>query len=313
MNNVYLTHEITKNNHLQYWFNNNELQHWRSDPLESAHMSVGHCRVPNKTFLRCLMSTAIDIKCKNKGEFYLFLSGGLDSEVAIRTFMYTGVKFQPIILKFINDLNVEDVQQAITITNELGLDPFIEEIDPFRFFESGRWLDMAKKYQSYTFYQQLLLQAAEGLAAPMLTVDAIDIVKFDDVNWGFVKNEDQDGCWHRFIEKTGIPAYNNFYTYDPDTFLAFLSSPTINQLINNKIYGKLSWESSKNEIYAELTPWTMSKRIKRHGMERMMNIWTYVKNYVDNEIYNNHKIFQFNINDLQKNMISGHNTICNTI
>lgn len=316
MTNIYNTLELTKDNHLQYWFNNDKNQHWRRHPFESSHMSFGYneLRISNRSFMQCITDTALEFGYKHLNEdFHIFLSGGLDSEVAVRAFVQAKVNFRPIILKFINDFNKEDVYNAKKLCNELDLNPIVADIDPIRFFESGEWLNIGKKYQAYTFYQQLLLQAAESLAQPMITIDEIEISRANRGHWIFVKNEDQDGCWHRFIEKTGIPAYNNFYTYDPDTAIAFIESPTIKKLINNEIPGKLGWSSSKNEVYDELTSWNMNRRPKRHGMERLMNIWTYVENHTDSEIWDSHRIFRHSVIRLQQELLAGRSSICNII
>lgn len=315
MANIYNSVELTKYNHIRYWFNDDPDQLFRRHPFESAHMSFGYDGFvqTNRTFNECLIDTALEFKYKHPKDFYIFLSGGLDSEIAVRSFLQAGVKFRPIILKFINDFNKEDVESALRLNNELNLNSIVAEIDPIRFFESGKWLDIAKKYQSYTFYQQLLLQAAEDLSSPMITIDEIELTKIDQNNWAFIKNEDQDGCWHRFIEITGIPAYNNFYTYDPDTVKIFLKNKTVIQLINNQIFGKLTWSSSKHQIYSELTLWNMIKRPKRTGMERLMNLWLYVENYIDNELYDGHRIFRYLTNDISTSLIEGRSITCNII
>jgi hypothetical protein len=265
------------------------------------------------SFVDSLLSTARELGNRHHGRFHLFLSGGLDSELAFRAFARAGVGFKPVVVKFTNNLNMEDVVGALTLCAAANRDPIVVDFDPIEFFMSGDWKRIANEYQSHTFYQQILIKIAEKLAEPMITVDEIEITKGDNGSWKFIKKEDQDGCWHRFVGKTGIPAYNNFYTYDPRTIVAFMSSRRIKSLINNEVPGKLSWNSSKNEVYFELTKWNMARRHKRHGMERMMHIWENVENATCLLMPGSPRTFEFSATTLQSNLRTADEMICNTI
>jgi hypothetical protein len=274
--NVYNQIELTKNNHLQYWFNNDTEQHWRTHPYDTACCMVGQGWEPQyKGFHESLDTTVKHFYSLHGASFLMFLSGGLDSEVATRFFYKNSLPISPLIVRFAHNLNKEDVDNALWICQDLKFSPTVYDFDPVAFFHGGEWRRIAEDYQCYSFYQQMLLYIAETLGKPLITVDEIEIQKVDD-NWFFVKKEDQDGCWHRFVERTGIPAYNNFYTFDPETIWAFMQNNTVQELINDKIPGKLGWTSSKHKIYSELTGFPLKNRAKRHGMEKMMHVWDYV-------------------------------------
>ena len=314
MTDLYSKFELSKNNHIRYWFNNDCNQIYRNLADESSHMSLGGAiSKTTVSFLDSLMNSAREIGGKHHGDFHLFLSGGLDSELAFRSFIRAGVEFRPVIVKFSNNLNIEDVVGAVTLCAAANKDPIIVDFDPLEFFLSEDWKRIAVSYQAHTFYQQLLIKIAENLAAPMITIDEIEISRGDRGIWKFIKKEDQDGCWHRFVEKTGIPAYNNFYTYDPRTIIAFMSSRRIKSLINNDVPGKLSWNSSKNEVYFELTRLNMAKRHKRHGMERMMHIWEYVENATCLLMPGSPRTFEYSAIPLQANLRTMEEMTCNTI
>lgn len=309
MENVYSKFELTKNNHLQYYYNNNTSEHWRSHSFDIAHMTLGG-DFENKSFVRSLIETANTLYLRHKNEFCIFLSGGLDSEVACRIFSLSMLKYQPIIIKFKDDKNIIDVSKALKLCNELEICPKIIDFDPVKFFIDEEWKRIAVEYQAYTFYQQLLLYVAEQLQSPMITIDEIEISK-QYKSWTFSKKEDQDGCWHRFIEKTNIPAYNNFYTYDPATIAAFLDNQTVTRLVNDEIFGKLSWSSSKHQIYTELTGWKMNNRTKITGMENMMYIWTYVEEETSKLLNAEPQVFTFDVNLLKNTFTNKGISICN--
>jgi len=314
MINVYEQFELTLGNHLQYWFNDNRGQHWRNDPLEVAHCCVGenYINAQSKTFNQSITDTANVFYSRHGSDFLLFLSGGLDSEVALQTFINAKNTVKPFIIRFTNELNKEDVSDALRLCNTNGIEPIIYEFDPLQFFHSGEWKRVAETYQCYTFYQQMLIYIAERTRKPMITVDEVEVAKLSD-KWYFVKKEDQDGCWHRFVERTSCPAYNNFYTYDPATILAFIQSPTVQNLINDKIPGKLGWNSSKHKIYTELTDFDLIPRNKRHGMERLMHIWWYVLEHTARILHNSPVDFKFEATSIIPQLSTGKGLICNSL
>jgi hypothetical protein len=291
--NVYDKIQLTKNNHLQYWFNGINDQHWRTSPYDTAYCQVGKGWTPEfKSFNDSLDETARYFYSIHGGSFLLFLSGGLDSEVAARFFKKNGLPITPLIVNFAHNLNKEDVDNSLWVCKDLGLSPIIHDFDPLEFFHTGKWRRIAEDYQCYSFYQQLLLSIAEKLSAPLITIDEIELQK-TELGWCFIKKEDQDGCWHRFVERTGIPAYNNFYTFDPETIHSFMQNNTVQDLINDRIPGKLGWTSSKHKIYTELTGFSLKTRVKRHGMEKMMHIWDYVIEQTSNILHESPQVFLF--------------------
>ena len=312
MNDVYQKYELTKGNHLRYYFNNNVQQNWRMHPYETAHCKVGTGYQYNaKSFVESLTTTAHTLYDRHGSNFLLFLSGGLDSEIAFRIFYINEMPVTPIIVRFADDLNLGDVHDAILLCKKFGVTPVIYDIDPREFFLSGDWRQIAETYQCYSFYQQLLLGIAEKLKTPMITIDEVEISKYEQT-WFFSKKEDQDACWHRFVDRTDILAYNNFYTYDPDTILAFIECSTVQNLINNRTPGKLSWTSSKHAIYTELTGFDLQRRYKRTGMEKMMNIWDYVLEHSARILFESPATFNFNAHKLS-HLKLGKEITCNSV
>lgn len=304
-------HSLTKYGHLQYWFSHNRYEStyrmYYDHTKELACMQLGGIPLEPNSFIESLKATAREIAASHKNNFHIFLSGGLDSEVAVRCFVDAKIPFIPVIIKFAHELNLDDVYMATNLCSTLNLKPIVLDFDPIKFFKSDMWGVYFHKFQVYTFYQQLLMHIAETLAVPMITIDEIEIVKRENDVWKFIKKEDQDGCWHRFEEQTSIPAYNNFYTYDPQTIIEFMKSPRIQALIHNQIPGKLGWSSSKNEVYAELTNWDMIYRPKRHGMEKMMEIWNQVNREISMILPKNFSPieFQFDALTLSNDIESG--------
>jgi hypothetical protein len=274
--NIYNNFFLSKDNHLRYWYNSDSEQLYRKSKFDVFNMSLTVSLDRSINFMNTLVTTAKCVYHQSPNVIFFF-SGGLDSELALLAFKKAGIPITPTIIRFSRDYNIEDVNSACDACDKYKIKPNIIDFDPIKFFEKGDWRRIAADYQSYTFYQQILIYFAEQHREPILTVDEIELVKYHDNRWFFIKKEDQDVCWHRFVQKNNRPSYNNFYTFNPCTIGSFFTSATVQNLIKNNIFGKLGWSSSKNEIYSELSGEKMQRRPKRHGMEKMMNIWRHVE------------------------------------
>ena len=275
----------TLNNHLTYWYNEDKESIWRTSETDITSMSVGGCTRPTfsaKIEWRRNAQMIID----QYPDLTLFMSGGLDSEIAFRSFKAAGLKPRLVTIKFKDESNMYDIGPMMEMMkSEFNEKVEVIEFDPEEFCLSGEYLDIAEKYQSYTFYQQILMKVVEDFKEPMMSVDEVELEKKPTVDyntgettwgWVFLKKEDQDGVWRRFQDKTGQVALNNFYTYTPEAMLAFLNIPTASLLINDNFEYKYGWTSSKMRIYSE-AGFKFRMRPKYHGMENYMHLWDYVE------------------------------------
>lgn len=310
----------TERSHLKYWYGNDRTQIWRKDNLETTSMSVGGCIRKPMSFKAELIRTA-RILSKQYPDLTIFLSGGLDSEMALQSFLAAGITPRIVTVRFPNDKNIHDIGPAMRMLDHMGLKYSIIDIDPEEFVMSGEAFEIGARFQGYSFYQQLLMKVAIDYNAPMITIDEIELEKLPSIDWEtgehydrwvFLKKEDQDGVWRRFADATGIPALNNFYSYSPESILSFLQIPTVDDLVNDRIYGKLGWTSSKMKIYSHLG-YNFRKRPKWHGVENYMHLWDYVRYnvYAKSNLNFNERNYVMPIDQLRQNLINGVETVCN--
>lgn len=308
----------TENSHLRYWYNEDRNAVWRTNELDTTSMSIGGCTRKPMTLKAELVRNARALKHAYPN-LTVFMSGGLDSEIALRSFLAAGIVPRLATIKFVGDNNNYDIGPMLHWVTGMGLKCDVIQFDPQEFFDSGECYEIGLKYQAYTFYQQMLLRIAETLEIPMITVDEVELEKLPTMNWetgeyefkwSFLKKEDQDGVWRRFADKTGIPALNNFYTYSPESMLAFLQESTVAELIRDRIPFKYGWTSSKMKIYGSLG-YDFRPRPKWHGMENYYHIW-------DSVIYNmpskglafNPRQYKVDALQLEQNLINGVETVC---
>ncbi len=312
--------ENTERGHLKYWYGNDRSQIWRTDDLETTSMSVGGCTRTPMSFKAELIRTARILNRKYP-DLTLFMSGGLDSEMALQSFLSAGIIPRIAVVRFPDDKNIHDIGPAMRMFDHMGLKYNVIDIDPEDFVMSGEAFEIGKRFQGYSFYQQMLMKVALKYNAPMITIDEIELEKLPEVNWEtgehrnrwvFLKKEDQDGCWRRFADATGIPALNNFYSYSPESILSFLQIPTVDDLVNDRIPGKLGWTSSKMKIYSHLG-YNFRKRPKWHGVENYMHLWDYVRYNISAKADLNfsERNYTVPVDLLRKNLINGVETVCN--
>lgn len=85
-------------------------------------------------------------------DLIVFLSGGLDSEIVVRTFLNIGVKVRCVIVRFVNPLNpgvIEnalEVNAAIETAKKIGANYELYDFDIYNFYMSGEAKEMAVKY-----------------------------------------------------------------------------------------------------------------------------------------------------------------------
>lgn len=308
----------TEDNHLVYYYNQDPQQVWREHDLDTTTMEIGACTRKPMSLRAELVRTARALH-KDYPDLTLFMSGGLDCEMALRSFLAAGIIPRIATVKFHGDGNLHDIGPMMKMLNEMNISYTVINFDLEDFVYSGRCYEVGSRYQAYTLYQQMLLDVAETFSLPMITVDEIELEKSYSVNWRtgetssqwvFVKKEDQDGCWRRFNDKTGIPALNNFYSYNPESMLAFLQIPTVNELINNRIPGKLGWTSSKMKIYGHLG-YDFRQRPKWFGIENYKHLWDLVEyNASAKTCEFTPRLYQVDALVLRHNLLNGKKTLC---
>ena len=312
----------TYNNHLNYWYNDDKNCKWRQSEYDITSMEIGACTRPPfsaKIEWGRNAQQIIDMY----PDLTLFMSGGLDSEIAFRSFHAAGIKPRLATVKFKDESNMYDIGPMMDMMNsEFGMKVEVIEFDPEEFCLSGEYLNIAEKYQSYTFYQQILMKVVEDFKDPMISIDEVELEKKPVIDyntgstwweWVFLKKEDQDGVWRRFADKTGQIALNNFYTFTPESMLAFLTLPTANLLINDHYEYKYGWTSSKMQIYHE-AGFRFRKRPKYHGMENYMHLWDYVEENKHPSLEGFDPVeYRIPAKELLSNLQTGKNSICQHI
>lgn len=213
------------------------------------------------------------------GEIQIGYSGGLDSELAVLAFYHTKVPFRLSTVEWYwgeKLLNGHDVKYAYDLCRELDLKTEIIKYNLKDLLLTEEWKRIATTYQAVSPYQHALLVVLEKIKDPWLQVDELEtLVSFGHgkPEWSFEKREDQDMCWRKFNQITGLPSLNNFFTYRLETAKIWYNNDIVKDLINFRIPGKLGFVSSKHKIYQQTCPYKLTPRPKYFGLESMAGVW----------------------------------------
>lgn len=264
----------TKNNHLYYTIGERKFG-IRETPYEKYQVHVGTIDkdvYKKSSWREELKKTAQSVLDEYGKDFILFLSGGTDSEIVLRNFLEIGLKPRCATIKFVDNYNSNDVNEAIEIANSLDIKLDIINFDVKNFYRSGEALQFSKEINctqiTYLMvYYQIKKFGCTGVMGgeQLLKREVCQNETF----WYHCFRENEDASAMRFSEKYRIPIINEWFSYTPEMMLYYLENIDVHKLINNKFNYKLTSVSSKNKILKSLYP-EIKLRTKTHGFERLL-------------------------------------------
>lgn len=265
---------FTYNNHLKYTIGGREFG-YRENSYEKYKVTVEqidqqHYNTSN--YSQELRRTA-DLIYKDYGkDFALFLSGGTDSEIVARNFVDIGIKPKCFVIKFKDDYNASDVDEAIDLAKELELDLHLIDFDIKDFMYSGEASQFGKELQCTQITYLMVYHSIKKIGLPAVMGGEVLLkrnINTEPSTWYYCLRENEDASAMRFSNKFNIPLVNEYFTYTPELLLYYLENIDIEQLVTTKYNYKLTSVSSKNAILKKLVP-EIRVRKKTHGFENLL-------------------------------------------
>lgn len=152
---------------------------------------------------------------------YLGLSGGLDSEVMALAFIGANIPFVPLILKFKEGLNYEDVRHAEDFCREQKLLPKIIEVDAFQFFLQRNYMEPIDKYGCISAEVALHLQMLEALDSEFVLGGEAFRAFQGSGEVEFRALSEIESSYFKFAEKFSPQSVANFHFSTPELMWAF--------------------------------------------------------------------------------------------
>lgn len=277
--------QYTIDNHFKFgynknWFVNriNEDDQWSvlyGQTNRVVHNWREECKIAAKNIYDNRQGLSIDI----------LFSGGIDSEIALRSFLEIKVPVNVHFAVYEDDKNAYDYHYVKQACNELDLKLKEHKLDVKKFWQSDECLRYAKISKSVSpqiLPQMWLMDQVDGLpimgSAECYTARS-DIAEqkritpenriYDNRNWVFVERE-KIASWYRYPMHTNRPAIPGFFQYTPEIMISYLTDDISLNLHNNRLKGKLSNASSKFKICKNYWP-ELSKRDKHSGFEYLID------------------------------------------
>ena len=262
---------LTYNNHFKFGYDYNWFEP-RASHQQKWTVQYGECNHPPLSFHEECLRTARMIKqVFPDEELCVLFSGGVDSEVVVRSFYESNIEIKVAILQFNNQLNSHDIIYAINTCNELGISYQIYNLDILNFweFELYNYTDPTYCISPQLASTMWLIDQIKGI--PILGSGECLIEKRSIANkleWCLLEKE-RIASWYRFFiekNKRGCPG---FFQFTPEIILSYLKEPTIQQLINNELPDISSTNEIKLKIYQKYFP--LVSRPKYTGFEKLQN------------------------------------------
>ena len=267
---------FTHRNHFKYYIDN-ELFGTRTNPCQKYHFEIGAADLDiyNRGNFRDELNRVADLIHQDLGqEKIALLSGGLDSEIMLRSFLNIGVKPKCVTFRFEDGYNDYEVEAAVETAKCLGLDHEIVDFNIFDFYHSGEALAMSKKYSIRIFAYAVFLKVAEQLSAPCMIAGELHLAKTRENNkpvWGLRALEDIDMSHIRFSLDKKVPFIQEWFSYTPELMLHYLETPEVKWLANTPTYHQTILPI-KNKIYRRLLP-ELSNKTKNSGYDKLKGLF----------------------------------------
>jgi hypothetical protein len=203
-----------------------------------------------------LKANAVKIRDMFSGSLDLLFSGGIDSEVILRIYHELNVPINVYIFKYENNYNHREFNQAIKVCESLNTPYKVIDFNLKQFFEND----------AYDIWSKVKCKGSGWLPHMKMTeyLDGTPIIGSGDPywvrtsrdtttkhNWVFEIDEGAKAwtVYHKHINRVAV---TDWYEYSPEMIISHLNLPIIQDLVNDRLPGKLSSFSSKAVVHKQI-------------------------------------------------------------
>jgi hypothetical protein len=263
--------DMTYKNYFKFGYNN-EWFNSRQSSEDIWMASYGACERQASDFKSECYATARLIRDTTTGPLTLLFSGGVDSEVVLRSFHDQGIPINVAICQFNNNLNIFDISYAIVCCNQLNVPYKLVQLDILKFLEQ----------EVFDYCTRVNLSSPE-LSTSMWLADQVDGIPIGGsgdspiekhMNKWYLYEKEYGCCWYRHFFMTGKErmAVPRFFQYTPELLLSFIQDDTfVNMIKENtqKSNVDITGLTIKLSMYQKYFP--VSSRMKYGGFEQLGN------------------------------------------
>ena len=278
------------------------------------HFELGRCSRPLKSW-RAEFADALQYIIDYHGsEVALFYSGGADSEAVLRGLLAIGVIPEVHTIKFTGNFNTHETKNAEALCESLGVRMRVWEHDVRKWLAEEKYLDLGVKYECDQVAYLTVLEYARKINRPVIMGGEIYVQQHqvpdgsaytDSRDWYYVYRENEDGVTYRYTADTGHPIINEVMTYTPELLAAFLIHPRVQQVVTNKVPGKITLLSVKGSVYEDEFGHPLGAKVKYHGYERLQWSNLSMRNVIREQINCSQQQAKIPYQELVRHLLTG--------
>lgn len=280
----YNVYQYTFQNHFKFGYNHvNEYQprEFASDTFSFQYGSV----VDKKLNWRQSNELAARQIYENKNQsITVLLSGGMDSEICLRSFYDQKLPVKTVSLRFLDFDQSEEMTYIQKAISKYGLNQHeFVDVDIQSFVKSEifyQTADLVKCVSPIVVVHLWLANQIQG--TPVVAQGEVHLKKvvpddyipgvspYEPSDWYITESERLCSIYMNFILKNK-PAIPGFFQYNVEQIYSYLTeNKLLSDLINHRMPGKLGTRTSKNLISQQFYP-DIELREKRHGWESIQS------------------------------------------
>jgi hypothetical protein len=249
--------EYTKNNHIRCSYTSNALD-FSHGKISNSHLSWREeCK-----------NVAKELYELHSDKLVILLSGGLDSEVVLHSFIANKIFPKVAIFRYEQNLNLHDINYALRLCAARGISPQIIDINVRSFFDN-QLLDFAYITKCSSPQLNLLMHYANNVdGIPVIGAGENYLVRKEGKKEVYDLEESRVISLYKFFENTNREAIPAFFQYTPEAMLSFLQKESVYRWVETaKMQGHINSKKIKASIIAE--DFDIEPRGKLTGFELM--------------------------------------------
>jgi hypothetical protein len=251
--------EYTKNNHIQCSF--------EKDVLNFSH---GTCKNYQSWRNEC-KNVAQELYDLHGNNLVITLSGGLDSEVVLHSFIANGIKPKVVIFRYERNLNLHDINYALRMCAARQISPIIIDVCVENFFTS-ELLDYARITRCSSPQLNLLIKNIDNIdGIPIIGAGENYLVRVPGKKDVYDLEEAKIAAIYKFFankQREIIPA---FFQYTPEIMISYLQKESVYRWVETAKQQKyINTKKIKASIIAE--DFDIEPRGKLTGFELIEDI-----------------------------------------
>lgn len=241
---------------------------------DTFEINFNHISRPLLSWKDELAQTARNIRSLTDKPLFVCLSGGIDGEVAARTFLQEGIKFTALSLRHIAGTNDHDVSYAKKFCNFYNVPHLVVDFDISDFITNKipKYIEQGyRSWRTFRFQQIYLFEIAETLGGTAVLGGGEQVYKTVDDEICLSFKSDFFMCleWLKNNNKLHFPF---FHMQNPELYAAYLNDKLIKFFHDDPSYFINVWgnDTSYDKMFVYHSNWPEMKRRKKfNGFENL--------------------------------------------